>query len=79
VLTGIYLLFGLAFAAPFVVTGVGKIDPHAVHGTWGFRVLILPGTILLWPLLANRWLKGVKAPPEESNAHRRAAKTADAL
>ena len=73
-LSGIYLLFGLAFALPFALVGAGKIDPHAAHGTWGFRLLIMPGTILLWPLLAWRWLKGVHEPPEERNSHRLIAK-----
>jgi hypothetical protein len=73
ILCGVYLACGLVFAVPFVLVGVGKVDPHAAHGTWGFRLLILPGTILLWPLLAQRWLKGVHGPPEEKNAHRWAA------
>ena len=68
-----YLACGLLFAVPFVITGVGKIDPHAVHGSWGFRVLIVPGTMLLWPLLALRWVQGIHEPPEEHNAHRFAA------
>jgi hypothetical protein len=71
---GIYLLCGLAFAIPFVVVGVRRIDPHAAHGSWGFRVLIIPGTMCFWPLLARRWLNGVHESPEENNAHRRAAR-----
>jgi hypothetical protein len=72
---GIYLLCGLAFAIPFVLVGVGKIDPHAAHGSWGFRLLIIPGTMFLWPLLARRWAKGIHEPPEERNPHRCAAKS----
>ncbi len=70
----IYLLLGLVFAIPFVRLGVNKIDPHATHGSWGFRVLIIPGTMFLWPLLARRWMKGIHVPPEENNAHRCAAR-----
>jgi hypothetical protein len=73
ILMGVYLLCGLLFAIPFACVGVGKIDPHAAHGSWGFRLLIVPGTILLWPLLAHRWIRGVHEPPEERNAHRCAA------
>src|ERR1051326_8520758 len=69
-LSGFYLICGLAFAVPFAFRGVGKIDPHAAHGSWGFRLLIIPGTILLWPLLASRWLSGSHEPPEELNPHR---------
>lgn len=69
-IVGVYLAAGLLFAVPFVLTGVKRIDPHAAHGSWGFRVLIIPGTMFLWPLLARRWLRGVHEPPEERNAHR---------
>jgi hypothetical protein len=72
---GIYLLFGLLFAIPFVLVGVAKIDPHATHGSRGFRVLLVPGTMFLWPLLARRWLTGVHEPPEERNPHRCAARS----
>ena len=54
----VYLVCGFLFAIPFVLIGVGRIDSHAEHGSWGFRVLIIPGTIFLWPLLARRWMKG---------------------
>ena len=70
---GVYLAGGLAFAIPFVFTGVKRIDPHAAHGSWGFRLLIIPGTLVFWPLLLRRWMKGVHEPPEECNAHRRLA------
>jgi hypothetical protein len=69
-LAGLYLLCGVIVAVPFVIIGVGRIDPHAANGSWGFRMLILPGTMLLWPLLAKRWLQGRHEPPEEHNAHR---------
>jgi hypothetical protein len=71
-----YLACGSIFAIPFVFIGAKRIDPHAAHGSWGFRVLIFPGTIFLWPLLAKRWLSGAGEPPEECNAHRSAAKEA---
>lgn len=67
---GAHLGAGLLFAIPFVVAGVKRIDPHAAHGSWGFRVLIIPGTVFLWPLLAWRWFGGRHEPPEERNTHR---------
>jgi hypothetical protein len=69
-----YLLFGSAFVPPFLAFGVRRIDPRAGYGTWGFRLLIIPGTIFLWPLLARRWLSGSQVP-EENNAHRRASRS----
>ena len=76
---GIYLACGLVFAIPFALIGVKRIDPHATHGSWGFRLLIMPGTMALWPLLLRRWMSGVHEPPEECNTHRRAAKSSTSL
>ena len=50
---GIGLLFGLAFVA----LGIQRIDPAARGTGWGFRLLVLPGVVALWPLLAMRWLR----------------------
>jgi hypothetical protein len=74
ILLGSYLACGLVIAIPFAFIGVGKIDMHAAQGSWGFRLLIIPGSMAFWPLLLKRWLRGVKDPPEECNAHRRAVK-----
>jgi hypothetical protein len=73
VIVAIYVAAGLLFALPFVLRGVNRIDPVAREGTWGFRMIIVPGVVVLWPMLALRWLRGTQ-PPEEKNAHRVAAK-----
>lgn len=69
-----YLGLGLLFSIPFLIVGVGKIDPTASKGSWGFRIMILPGSIALWPLLISRWIRGINPPPEEKTAHRLLAK-----
>ncbi len=74
ILLGVYAALGLIFAIAFVIRGVGRIDPAAQDGTWGFRLLILPGTVALWPLLARRWFGGITSPPEECNPHRDAVR-----
>lgn len=73
-LLGLYLGLGVCFAIPFVLRGANRIDPHAAQGTWGFRLLIAPGSVLLWPLLLRRWASGATHPPDERNAHRLAAR-----
>ena len=61
VVIGIYLVCGLLFTIPFVVKGVKAIDPDGAHGTkWGFRVIIIPGTIIFWPVLLSKWIKSNK-------------------
>jgi len=66
----IYLGLGLLFAIFFVSKGVGNIDPTAKAGTVGFRILIIPGVMVFWPLLAKRWWQGATEPPKEKNQHR---------
>lgn len=56
----IYLAAGFLFAIPFVLKGVSKIDEGAYGATWGFRVIIVPGAMLFWPLLLKKWIKAVK-------------------
>ena len=64
-IVGIYFLCGLLFAIPFIIKGVKVIDPDGAHGTkWGFRVIIIPGTVVFWPVLFRKWLK---AKPEQSS------------
>ena len=63
---GIYLTIGFLFSIPFAFFGTGKIDSAARGATLGFKLLIIPGSMALWPLLAWRWIKGVSEPPEEN-------------
>lgn len=72
---GLYAGLGVAFAVAFLARGVGRVDPAARGATLGFRAIVLPGVVALWPLLAHRWWGGATAPPVESNAHRRAARS----
>ena len=67
---GFYLAAGLIFALAFVTVGVQRLDGDAKGGTVGFRILILPGATLLWPLLAARWVRGAGVPSEKT-AHKR--------
>ena len=76
ILASVYAICGLLFALPFIWVGVKRIDPQAAHGSWGFRLLIIPGTMVFWPLLLRRWIKGSQTPPEEKNSHRYAARHA---
>ncbi len=70
---GAYLLMGLLFAVPFAFFGARAFDPSAVQGTLGFKLIIIPGAALLWPLMAKRWIS--RTQPTESTAHRKSAGT----
>ena len=69
IMVGIYFLLGVVFAIPFLLNGVKAIDPAAVEGSRGFKLFIIPGVALFWPLLLKRWMKKAQ-PPVENSAHR---------
>ncbi|MCC6972043.1 MAG: hypothetical protein IT434_17665 [Phycisphaerales bacterium] len=56
----VYLAAGLVFAIPFVIKGVDKIDEGAHGSKWGFRIIIIPGTMVFWPLLLKKWMKAIR-------------------
>lgn len=62
----VYVALGLLFAAAFVKAGAVRLNPSAAHSTVGFRLLIVPGTVALWPLLASRWMRGKVALREKT-------------
>jgi hypothetical protein len=58
IIAGLLVLsLGLLFSVPFVVVGAGRIDGAARAASIAFRLLILPGTVALWPVLAAKWAK----------------------
>lgn len=75
ILAGAYLAAGVVFAVAFALRGAAHIDPNAVDGSSGFRLVIMPGSALLWPVLVVRWVRR-SGPPQEHNAHRDAARRA---
>lgn len=57
-----YLGAGLVFGVAFVAAGVARIDPAARGTSAAFRLLILPGSVALWPLLAAKWACHTEEP-----------------
>jgi len=53
-----YAVLGTLFAIAFLASGITRVDPAAAGSSLGFRLIILPGVVLLWPVLLGRWLKG---------------------
>lgn len=51
----IYLYIGGAVAALFLLFGLGRIDENAQEA-WIFRPLLIPGVLLIWPLVIWRWI-----------------------
>jgi hypothetical protein len=50
-----YAVVGGLVAVPFVLVGVDRVDP-ASRGAIAFRPLLLPGAVMLWPVVLGRWI-----------------------
>lgn len=50
----LYLCLGFLFALWFTMVGVNKLDAGMVHAPWGVRLLLIPGSTLLWVVLAKK-------------------------
>ena len=55
---GLYGVIGLVVALGFVTVGILRAMPDAGPVTWGARMLLLPGSAVLWPWVLRRWLAG---------------------
>ena len=66
----VYATLGFLFALAFLNFGIQRIDPEARGASYGFRLIILPGTVAFWPMLLKRWLQGASEPPLERSPHR---------
>jgi len=49
-------MIGLAFSAPFLFKWIYAFD-EGVDRTWLMKLFILPGCIVLWPILLSKYLK----------------------
>ncbi len=50
-----WAIAGTVVAALFIAIGIGRVDENAA-GSYTFRVLLIPGVILIWPLVLWRWV-----------------------
>lgn len=69
-LLGVYVTVGVVYALHAHWKGLDPSDPDVVGGSWGFRAVVTPGLVALWPLLLRR---GLSAAPEDL-PHDRAAR-----
>ena len=57
---GIYAGAGVLFGIAFGLRGAQRIDPGAKGAHPLFRLFILPGAAVLWPLLLGRWIRAAR-------------------
>lgn len=53
----LYVAAGIVIGLLFVIFGVTRALAQPTAVTIGARILLLPGSILLWPLVLGRWLQ----------------------
>ena len=55
---GSYLALGLVIGTAFAFLGVDRTDPGARGAGLWFRLIIVPGSAVLWPVVAAAWWRG---------------------
>ena len=53
----LYAAAGAVTALAFVTFGLSRVLPHPMPATLGARILLLPGSVALWPYILIRWFK----------------------
>ena len=52
----VWSIVGLVISVPFLLFGLDRIDESS-RGSYAFRLLLVPGIILLWPIVLWRWYR----------------------
>ena len=62
IFTGIrvYLICGFFFSLAFIFKGVKVLDEGSHGAGIGFKLIIIPGCMVFWPLLLIKWRKAKK-------------------
>lgn len=55
-----YAAVGVIVGAAFVTWGAGRVDPSARGAGIGFRLIILPGSAGLWPVVILAWARSLR-------------------
>jgi hypothetical protein len=50
-----WLAVGLLVGVPFLAFAAGRVVEGAAGSSLMFRLMMLPGAVLLWPILLYRW------------------------
>jgi hypothetical protein len=61
----LYLCFGFVFALVFILKGLRVVDVGAHDSSVGFKIIIIPGTMVFWPVLLKKWIEASKIQPHD--------------
>lgn len=74
----IYGAIGALVAVAFLFWGIDRVAPDA-RGAYVFRPLLVPGILLVWPLVLWRWLALEQQRGSGQRRHRPPRRTQDML
>jgi hypothetical protein len=57
---GAYLICGFLFSLVFISKGLRTLDEGSHGAGIGFKLIIIPGCMVFWPLLLKKWRKAKK-------------------
>ncbi len=60
---GAYLVLGFLFSLVFILKWIHMVDEASHETSWNFKLMILPGCIVFWPVLLKKYLNA------KSNRH----------
>lgn len=72
-----YLYIGAAVAVWFILYAIGRLDENA-ESAWVFRPLLVPGVLLIWPLVLWRYMV-LRRGEEKLDRHRMPRKRQERL
>jgi len=58
---GVYFVIGLVFGIAFAAKGCAVVEPVVKNSGFRVRLLILPASVALWPLLLAKWISSGRA------------------
>ena len=53
---GAYLVLGFLFSLVFISKWIHIVDEASHETSWSFKLTILPGCIVFWPVLLKKYL-----------------------
>jgi hypothetical protein len=56
-----YLSAGVMFSIPFLVKWIYRLDEATHESSLTFKLMIVPGCIIFWPVLLKKYLKSKSA------------------
>ncbi len=57
----IYLGVGFVFALFFALRGAERANAERAPVSWGARILLIPGAMILWPLVFAQWRRAERS------------------